>query len=176
MIKLTPDPEQDFSEAVLDPLPPVPPGDVFEGGDVLAWYQNDQLHRDDAPAIIYPDGGEAWYQHGQLHRDDGPAVTDSEGGEFWYSHDQLHRDDGPAVYEADGTRVFYQHGKLHRDGGPAVSGPAVSAQWYLDGHRVHRFSSAGRAVRRESAQNIMVAYERALDQISNEDIFEAPDI
>jgi len=170
-----PEPEQDFSEAVLEALPPLPPGAVLEDGDVLAWYQHGQLHRSDGPALVYPDGSEEWYQFGQLHRDDGPAVTDSAGSQFWYQSDELHRDDGPAVEEADGTRAYFRQGVIHRDDGPAISGPLITAQWYIEGKRVHRFTPAGRAVRREAAQNLTAVQEAAADLEFRHAPYEAPD-
>lgn len=44
----------------------------------------DQLHREDGPAIIYPDGTQEWYRNGVLHRGDGPAVVHPDGKEEWY--------------------------------------------------------------------------------------------
>ncbi len=89
-----------------------------------------QLHRDDGPAIIRPDGAQFWYQHGELHRDDGPAWTWSDGSQYWYRHGNLHRDDGPAVIEADGTQEWYLHDQLHREDGPAVINPDGTQEWY----------------------------------------------
>ena len=43
-----------------------------------------QLHRDDGPAIVHPDGTQYWYRNGQLHRDDGPAAVYQDGKQLWY--------------------------------------------------------------------------------------------
>jgi len=49
------------------------------------WYNKDmQLHRIDAPAIIWEVGGEQWLLNGILHRIDGPAITYSSGEKRWY--------------------------------------------------------------------------------------------
>ena len=50
------------------------------------WYFNSagQLHRDDGPAIEYPDGSKSWCQNGQLHRTDGPAIECADGTKRWY--------------------------------------------------------------------------------------------
>ena len=32
------------------------------------------LHREDAPAMTYPDGSEEWWLFGKRHREEGPAV------------------------------------------------------------------------------------------------------
>ena len=37
------------------------------------WYLNDQLHREDGPAIEWSDGSKEWYLNGELHREDDPA-------------------------------------------------------------------------------------------------------
>lgn len=45
-------------------------------------------HREDGPAVIYPNGTEYWYVHGQLHRTTGPAITLNSGATFWYLNNQ----------------------------------------------------------------------------------------
>jgi hypothetical protein len=58
------------------------------------WYHNNTLHRNDGPAVIYPNGRTEWYLHGVQQ------VT------VWYKemyqidgHNLIHRDilDGPAI-------------------------------------------------------------------------------
>ena len=61
--------------------------------------------------------------NGILHRDDGPAIyyPDSKNF-FYYKHGLLHRQNGPAKYSAFlQTTEYYQFGVLHREDGPAVS-------------------------------------------------------
>jgi hypothetical protein len=48
------------------------------------WYINGELHREDGPAVIFPDGRGFWYLNGKLHREDGPAITFSTGTEYWF--------------------------------------------------------------------------------------------
>ena len=45
---------------------------------------DDQLHREDGPAIEWADGSKEWYRNGQLHREDGPAIEYKSGTEEWY--------------------------------------------------------------------------------------------
>jgi hypothetical protein len=40
----------------------------------IFYFVNDNLHREDGPAVIYPFGEEQWYRNGKLHREDGPAI------------------------------------------------------------------------------------------------------
>jgi NTP pyrophosphatase (non-canonical NTP hydrolase) len=47
----------------------------------------------------------------ELHREDGPAVEYSNGDKRWYLNDELHREDGPAVEYADGTKYWWLNGK-----------------------------------------------------------------
>ncbi len=75
------------------------------------WYINGKLHREDGPAIIYPNGGEDWYINGKLHREDGPAAIFPDGIQKWYINDQLHREDGPAAIFPDGKQFWYINGK-----------------------------------------------------------------
>jgi hypothetical protein len=43
-------------------------------------------HREDGPAIVYPDGTQLWYRNGQRHRDDGPSEVFPDGKQFWYQN------------------------------------------------------------------------------------------
>ena len=60
---------------------------------------------------VYSDGAKSWYLNDQLHREDGPAVEYADGSKFWYLNDQLHREDGPAVEWDNGTKYWYLKGK-----------------------------------------------------------------
>jgi hypothetical protein len=74
------------------------------------YYLNDQLHREDGPAIERVDGTKAWYQNGVLHRLDGPAYEGRVlGTRSWYQYGQRHRLDGPAIEWSDGRKFWYFH-------------------------------------------------------------------
>lgn len=75
------------------------------------WYQDNQLHRLDGPAVEYTDGDRYWYQNGQRHRTDGPAVECADGTRYWYKNNLLHRTDGPAIEFASGDREWRIKGK-----------------------------------------------------------------
>ena len=47
------------------------------------------LHREDGPAVEYPNGYKSWYINGQSHRLDGPAIEWSDGNKSWYLNDTL---------------------------------------------------------------------------------------
>ena len=79
--------------------------------DRTEWYQNDELHREDGPAIEYADGDKVWYLNGKCHREDGPAVEWSNGTKKWFLNGKLHREDGPAIEWADGHKEWYLNGK-----------------------------------------------------------------
>lgn len=49
--------------------------------------ENNQLHREDGPAIIWKDGTEYWYLNGEYHREDGPAVIFNNGKKRWFLND-----------------------------------------------------------------------------------------
>ena len=59
-------------------------GGVLEDGAYRVRNSSGQLHRDDGPAIVHPDGRQYWYRNGQLHRDDGPAIVYPDGAQYWY--------------------------------------------------------------------------------------------
>lgn len=101
---------------------------------VERWYKDGFLHREDGPAIIWPDNDMQWWLNGKLHRDDGPAVI-SRYAERWYRHGIAHREDGPAVVWDDGEE-WYRYGELHREGGPAcINNESHTWYWHGDLHR-----------------------------------------
>lgn len=58
---------------------------------------NENIHREDGPALIWPNGSEQWYFNGACHRIGAPAYHDPKtGAEMWYVDGKLHRLDGPA--------------------------------------------------------------------------------
>ena len=78
----------------------------------VAWEDEyGDLHRDDGPALIEPDGTQRWFQRGKLHREDGPAVVMPNGAQAWLQRGELHRDDGPAETWPGGTQCWYWHGQ-----------------------------------------------------------------
>jgi hypothetical protein len=83
---------------------------VYSNGDKY-WYLNDELHREDGPAIEDSDGDKSWYLNGKLHREDGPAIECFDGSKFWYLNDELHREDGPAIENSYWTKEWYLNGE-----------------------------------------------------------------
>lgn len=75
-----------------------------------SWFFDGLLHRDNAPAIEYPDGAKSWYQFGKLHRIGGPAHEGATIHEQWYQCGAKHRLDGPAVIKLDGTKEWWLYG------------------------------------------------------------------
>jgi len=71
------------------------------------WYLNDELHREDGPAIECANGYKAWYLNGVRHREDGPAIECTSGYKAWCLNGKLHREDGPAIEHANGYKAWY---------------------------------------------------------------------
>lgn len=92
---------------------------AYDGQSTVTWTSNgcreywhqQQLHRQDGPARIHPDGRQEWWQHGQRHRTDGPATVNPDGSQLWWRHGQLHREDGPAIMYADGQQQYWWYGR-----------------------------------------------------------------
>ena len=112
------------------------PTEITHDGTQIWRNENDELHREDGPAVIYPDGENCWYIYDKLHREDGPAVFCRDGRQYWYINGKLHREDGPAIIFTDGEQKWYINGKLHREDGPAVIYPNGRQYWYINGHDV----------------------------------------
>jgi hypothetical protein len=61
--------------------------------------------------VTSSNGDKYWFQHDQLHRTDGPAIERSNGDKYWYLHGQCHRVDGPAIEYSDGIKFWWYRGK-----------------------------------------------------------------
>jgi len=53
----------------------------------------DDLHREDGPALEFSNGTNYWYQDGEAHRIDGPAV-ESKGDMYWYIEGEVYLKEG----------------------------------------------------------------------------------
>ena len=82
--------------------------------------------------IINSNGDKHWYLNDELHREDGPAVEDVDGYKAWLLNGKLHREDGPAREWANGTKEWYLNGKIHREDGPAIEYANGDKFWYLN--------------------------------------------
>jgi hypothetical protein len=60
---------------------------VLEDG-AKYWYLNDELHREDGPAVEWANGTKAWYLNHRLHREDGPAIERATGRKEWWLNGQ----------------------------------------------------------------------------------------
>lgn len=76
-------------------------------GTVVWRLPNGDWHREDGPAILYPDGRESWYMNDLPHRIGGPAIVSEEGAKQWFINGQLHRTDGPAYEFASGAKLYF---------------------------------------------------------------------
>src|SRR5271165_5625111 len=82
------------------------------------WYLNNQLHREDGPAIEYSNGNKYWYLNGQLHRVEVDpetgltmsAIECASGYKSWCLNGRLHREDGPAIENANGDTEYWING------------------------------------------------------------------
>jgi hypothetical protein len=82
---------------------------VFNNGS-KEWFLNDQVHREDGPAMESDDGTKYWYTNGLINRKDGPAIEYANGNKAWYINGNCHREDGPAIEYSDGTKSWYING------------------------------------------------------------------
>lgn len=58
--------------------------EVDDYGTIKYFNEQQQLHREDGPALIYEHGSKHWYQNGDMHRLDGPAYERWDGHqEYW---------------------------------------------------------------------------------------------
>jgi hypothetical protein len=95
------------------------------------WYLNDVLHREDGPAVEWPNGTKKWYIDGLPHRADGPAVVHPNGTVEWWLNGKMHREDGPALERANGDKGWAWDGMRHRLDGPAYVAANGEIIWYI---------------------------------------------
>ena len=57
---------------------------VLGDGSIHYYDEQGRLHREDGPAVEYPNGQRNWYINGKRHRDDGPAIITPSGREYWF--------------------------------------------------------------------------------------------
>lgn len=91
---------------------------VFKNSDNTAYYNNNQLHRADGPAVEWDNGSKHWYFHGLLHRTDGPAIY------------------LVAPYLGYTIKKWSINGKWHREDGPAVEWGTGYKEWWIDGQQL----------------------------------------
>ncbi len=69
----------------------------------------------DSTETVLPDGTREWRNAaGKPHREDGPAVVFPDGVQWWYRDGKLYRDGGPAWVTPNGTQKWYRNGLLLR--------------------------------------------------------------
>jgi 3-methyladenine DNA glycosylase Mpg len=62
--------------------------EVDEAGTKYWINENDELHREDGPAVEYMDGSKYWCINGKCHREDGPAAILIGICTSWYYNDE----------------------------------------------------------------------------------------
>jgi hypothetical protein len=88
----------------------------------------------DRVAKIDQHGTKYWRDHcGKMHRDDGPAIEWPNGDKWWYHHGKRHRANGPAIERRNGSKEWWQYGNRHRNDGPAIEWPSGHKEWWLFG-------------------------------------------
>jgi hypothetical protein len=97
---------------------------TFDDGTQHWLLPDGTLHREDGPAVLYPNGDNIWYFDGRFHRENGPAIEFRYHGTQntlrayehprleWFIHGKRHREDGPARINSDGTCEWYVHGQF----------------------------------------------------------------
>jgi len=98
---------------------------VVDENGTQYWYKDEQLHREDGPAVLYADGTKVWWRRGVW-----AGVGDKPDPELW-----ARKEGAPKIYAISlgGHKWWYRDGKLHRDDGPAVEYANGTEEWYFYG-------------------------------------------
>jgi hypothetical protein len=78
--------------------------------DLSEIHERYRLHREDGPAVIFPNFATEWWLDGKYHREDGPAVELPSGYKAWYINGKRHREDGPAIEYSSGDIAWFYDG------------------------------------------------------------------
>jgi hypothetical protein len=114
------------------------------------YYLNNNLHREDGPAIEWGSGYKAWYINGKrqdfksgMFKNNMKRITKlpnggellelPDGAKCWYLNGKYHREDGPALEYPNGDKIWYLNGKCHREDGPAIVYANGDKYCYLNG-------------------------------------------
>lgn len=127
--------------------------------EIHEWYHEGELHRDEGPAVIYPDGRQEWWWNGKRHRNEGPAIIDAAFGgniEEWYCNGKLHRIGGPTITEWNGSKWWHLRGWKHRADGPAVTSTDGLAIWYVLDKRIFSFKDYQKELNCDDGHIIML--------------------
>ncbi len=125
-------------------------------GNVFYRLSNGDFHREDGPAVEWPNGEVEYWINGKEYelgiggrlvkkkkeireeKQKKPTLRVSgDGSKYWYINGKLHREDGPAAEWSDGTKEWWFNGKLHREDGPAAEWSDGTKEWWFNGRR-HR--------------------------------------
>ncbi len=87
----------------------------YFGNRTEFYNEEDVLHKEDGPAILWEKGDKDWYLNGELIKSE-----DVLGNVYYYKNNKLHREDGPAIEWKNGDKSYFQNGLLHRIDGPAI--------------------------------------------------------
>ena len=52
----------------------------------IRYFKDGLLHREDGPAVEWPNGDKEWFFEGKRHNENGPAVIAFNGDKFWFIH------------------------------------------------------------------------------------------
>ena len=74
-------------------------------------YKDDELHKEDGPAVIYANGIVEYRIEGKRHREEGPAVVHLDAKEEYWIDGKKHRENAPAVIRADCVLEYWINGE-----------------------------------------------------------------
>ena len=81
---------------------------VIDSDGTKRWYnEQGKRHREDGPAIVYPDGSKQWYLNGKRHREDGPAYEGFTGSKSWYLNGKKYTEEEFALIQfMNGVNIY----------------------------------------------------------------------
>ena len=83
---------------------------------------------------ITKSGVRYWFKQNEISRDNGPAIVDLPDYRAWWLNGKPHRVGGPVYIWGDGLREWFENGERHNISGPAVFYCFVDTSYKLTFH------------------------------------------
>ena len=88
---------------------------------------------------ITKSGVRYWFKQNEISRDNGPAIVDLPYYRAWWLDGKPHRVGGPVYIWGDGLREWFENGERHNISGPAVIYPDGTVEYWISGKQLSEY-------------------------------------
>lgn len=88
---------------------------------------------------ITKSGVRYWFKQNEISRDNGPAIVDLPDYRAWWLNGKPHRVGGPVYIWDDGLREWFKNGKRHNPSGPAIVYSNGEVEYWVKGRQYEEY-------------------------------------